>query len=103
MHGAFHRLATLVARAAGSAPAFLLAFGAVLAWVVAGFFIGFTDTTFQLAINTGTTIVTFLMVFLIQHSQNADTEAMHRKLDELILAIDGAHNEVAGIEHDDTT
>jgi low affinity Fe/Cu permease len=77
---AFARRAALLA---GSPPAFILALAVVLAWFVAGFFVGFTDTT-QLVINTGTTIVTFLMVFLVQASQNRDTAELKAMLRELV-------------------
>lgn len=66
-------------------------------WAITGPIFGFSDT-WQLVINTGTTIVTFLMVFLIQSTQNRDSEAMHIKLDELIRAIDGAHNGLLTLE-----
>ena len=71
---------------AGSSWAFGLAFGVVLAWVVTGPLFGFSDT-WQLVINTGTTIVTFLMVFLIQRAQNKETQAIQLKLNELVAAV----------------
>jgi low affinity Fe/Cu permease len=86
-----------VARAAGHPLAFLLALFLVFIWVLTGPAFGYSDT-WQLVINTGTTIVTFLMVFLIQHTQNRDTEAMQIKLDEIIRAMQGAHNAVVSLE-----
>ena len=77
--------------------AFAAAFGVVLAWVATGPVFGYSDT-WQLVINTGTTIVTFLMVFLIQRTQNKDALAMHVKLNELVAAVKGASNRVIDIE-----
>jgi low affinity Fe/Cu permease len=78
-----------VAGIAGSPPAFILALAVILIWAISGPIFHFSDT-WQLIINTGTTIVTFLMVFLIQNTQNRDTRAMHLKLDELLRAVQGA-------------
>ena len=86
------------ARAAGQPVVFALAGAVIVLWLITGPFFGFSDT-WQLIINTGTTIVTFLMVFLIQNTQNRDSEAMHIKLDELIRAIDGAHNALLNLEN----
>src|SRR5207248_2054741 len=82
----FGRVARATVEATGSVWAFLIALGIVLAWIVTGPLFHFSDT-WQLVINTGTTIVTFLMVFLIQHSQNRDTKALHVKLNELVAAV----------------
>jgi low affinity Fe/Cu permease len=82
---------------AGKPAAFLFAFLIVVVWAVTGPMFGYSDT-WQLVINTGTTIVTFLMVFLIQNTQNRDTIALQLKLDELIMATRGARNDLACIE-----
>ena len=93
----FTRLTKATAHASGRPVTFFVAVGIILGWAVSGPLFGFSDT-WQLVINTGTTIVTFLMVFLIQNTQNRDSEAMHLKLDELIRAIDGAHNALLDLE-----
>src|SRR6201985_2664581 len=93
----FARLAVATSRISGRPATFLLAVAVVVVWAVTGPLFGFSDT-WQLVINTGTTIVTFLMVFLIQATQNRDTLALQLKLDELILATKNARNQIAGIE-----
>jgi low affinity Fe/Cu permease len=95
--GWFARLAVATSRLSGRPATFLLAVAVVVMWAVTGPIFGFSDT-WQLVINTGTTIVTFLMVFLIQATQNRDTLALQVKLDELILATKNARNQIAGIE-----
>ena len=93
----FSRLATLAARLSGRPSAFALALAVVVAWAVTGPMFDFSDT-WQLVINTGTTVVTFLMVFLIQNSQNRDSAAIQVKLDEIIQS-SRAENRFIGIEH----
>ena len=93
----FGNFARRIARATGQPAAFVTAFAIVLAWAAVGPMFGYSDT-WQLVINTGTTIATFLMVFLIQNTQNRDSEAMQIKLDELIRAMDHAHNALLNLE-----
>ncbi len=93
----FSSFAQATALWTGHPIAFLLAVIVVLAWIVTGPLFNYSDT-WQLVINTGTTIVTFLMVFLIQNTQNRDTLAIQLKLSELVLAMKGADNEIAAIE-----
>jgi len=90
-------MANATAAWSGKPIAFLMAFGVVLLWAITGPIFHYSDT-WQLVINTGTTIVTFLMVFLIQNTQNRDTLALQIKLSELILALQGADDKVADIE-----
>jgi low affinity Fe/Cu permease len=94
----FTRISTWIADAAGQPATFILALGVVVVWGMTGPMFAFSET-WQLVINTGTTIVTFLMVFLIQNSANRDTAAMQAKLDELLRAVEGAREKFIGIEH----
>ncbi|RYE52815.1 MAG: low affinity iron permease family protein [Rhizobiaceae bacterium] len=98
MERAFTAIATRTAFITGQPAAFVLALGLIVAWVVSGPFFAWSDT-WQLVVNTATTISTFLMVFLIQNSQNRDAAAIQAKLDELIRAAEQARNEFVGIEH----
>ena len=98
MHEVFRKFAQQVSAMAGSVGAFTLAFLVIIIWGVSGPAFGFSDT-WQLVINTGTTIVTFLMVFLIQNTQNRESQAVHAKLDELILKLEAADNHLMGAEH----
>jgi low affinity Fe/Cu permease len=99
----FTRFANAGSRATGRPGTFVLAVIIVVIWATTGPIFGFSDT-WQLIINTGTTIVTFLMVFLIQNTQNRDSEAMHVKMDEVIRALKGAHNALLDLEElDDKT
>jgi low affinity Fe/Cu permease len=97
MREVFRQFAQRAAQAVGSAWAFTVAVAVVAVWAVTGPLYGFSDT-WQLVINTGTTIVTFLMVFLIQNTQNRDAKAIHLKLDELIRAAAHARNELVELE-----
>jgi low affinity Fe/Cu permease len=91
------RFARWATDASGSTPAFLIAIGVILVWAVTGPIFDYNNT-WQLVINTGTTIVTFLMVFLIQRAQNKDSRAVHLKLNELVAAMEGASNRLIDVE-----
>jgi low affinity Fe/Cu permease len=94
----FNLCAAKTSSAAGHPLTFGIAVGVIIVWAATGPLFGYSDT-WQLVINTGTTIVTFLMVFLIQNSQNRDAAAMQAKLDELLRAVDKAREQFIGIEH----
>ena len=98
MRKLFNWFATRTSTAAGQPLTFIIALTVILVWAVTGPIFHFSDT-WQLIINTGTTIITFLMVFLIQNSQNRDGAAMQAKLDELLRAVDKARETFIGIEH----
>jgi low affinity Fe/Cu permease len=95
----FARLAARVSHLAGHYTAFMTALAIIVVWAVSGPLFGFSDT-WQLVINTGTTIVTFLMVFLIQNTQNRDAMATHLKLDEIIRSISDADNDMINAEEE---
>jgi low affinity Fe/Cu permease len=97
MHEPFRRFARIASDYLGSSTAFLVALATIVVWAVSGPFFGFSNT-WQLVINTGTTIVTFLMVFLIQNTQNRDAMALHLKLDELLRAIAEARTGLVDLE-----
>ncbi len=97
MNEIFRKIAHNTSKVMGSPWAFIIAFSVVVVWGISGFFFNFSNT-WQLFINTGTTILTFLMVFLIQNTQNRDAHATHLKLDELIKALDPADNALIDVE-----
>lgn len=94
----FRKIAAKISFVTGTANAFLIALGIIIIWAVTGPAFGYSDT-WQLVINTGTTIVTFLMVFLIQNTQNRDSKALHLKLDELIRSTKSARNVFVDLEN----
>ena len=96
-NGWFDQLAKGIAWVVGRPTSFFISIGLIVVWAITGPFFSFNDT-WQLVINTGTTIITFLMVFLIQNTQNRDTAAIHLKLDELIRAVKGARNSALNLE-----
>ena len=93
----FSRSAKWISRTAGHPISFAIAISAIVGWMITGPLFHFSDT-WQLVVNTATTIVTFLMVFLIQNTQNRDSEAMQLKLDEIIRTLEGAHNALLDLE-----
>lgn len=95
--GLFDKFANLVARGSGQPATFVIAVALIAAWAVTGPVFGFSET-WQLVVNTATTIITFLMVFVLQHTQNRDGEAVQAKLDDLILALKRADNRLIGAE-----
>lgn len=97
MRGAFRKFASTISRIVGSPWAFVAAVLLIIGWAVSGPVFGYSDT-WQLVINTTTTIITFLMVFLIQNTQNRDAEAIHLKLDELIRAVHSARTRLVDLE-----
>jgi len=97
MRELFRKFAQATSQAVGSSWAFILAFLIIVVWAVTGPMFHYSDT-WQLVINTGTTIVTFLMVFLIQNTQNRDAKAIHLKLDELIRGVKGARTGLVNLE-----
>jgi low affinity Fe/Cu permease len=97
MKNAFRKFAQICAAVVGSVWAFLISIVTVVIWACTGSYFHYSDT-WQLVINTGTSVITFLMVFIIQNSQNRDAKAMHLKLDELIRAVEGARTGLVNLE-----
>jgi len=98
MQKLFSSISSKVAGAVGSPYAFIVAAGVIIVWAALGPLVGFSSV-WQLAVNTGTTIITFLMLFILQHSQNKDGAAIQAKLDELIRGTKGAEDDFVGIDH----
>jgi low affinity Fe/Cu permease len=98
MNEIFRKFAHTASEVVGSSGTFIVALAAIVAWVMLGPYFHYSDT-WQLVINTATTIVTFLMVFLIQNTQNRDAKAIHLKLDELIRSVKGARNRLVDLEN----
>jgi low affinity Fe/Cu permease len=98
MNEIFRKFAHTASQVVGSSGTFIVALAAIVAWVMLGPYFHYSDT-WQLVINTATTIVTFLMVFLIQNTQNRDAKAIHLKLDELIRSVKGARNRLVDLEN----
>ena len=98
MNETFRKGAQKVSEATGTSGAFVIAVSTLLIWLVTGPFFDYSDT-WQLVINTGTTIVTFLMVFLIQNTQNRDAKAVHLKLDELLRSVEGARDRLMDLQN----
>jgi low affinity Fe/Cu permease len=99
MNQLFTNIASKISSYSGKAVTFMLAMLVIVVWAITGPLFGFSDT-WQLVVNTGTTIITFLMVFLIQNTQNRDSAALQAKLDELLRAVDGARqHDFVGVEH----
>ena len=98
MRELFRKFAQITSHAVGSSWAFILATLIIVVWAVTGPMFHYSDT-WQLVINTGTTIITFLMVFLIQNTQNRDAKAIHLKLDELLKGVKGARTSMVNLEH----
>ena len=97
MHEIFRKFANKTSEIVGSPWAFITAVAIIVVWAISGPIFGFSDT-WQLVINTGTTIITFLMVFLIQNTQNRDAKAIHLKLDELLRGVEGARTSMVDLE-----
>src|SRR2546430_9016877 len=97
MRELFRKFAQLTSQVVGSSWAFILAVAVIVTWAVTGPMFHYSDT-WQLVINTGTTIITFLMVFLIQNTQNRDAKAIHLKLDELLKGVKGARTSLVNLE-----